>query len=832
MGDLSLKAKLVLFCLCLGVLPLTVMGIQGVHSASSSLSRQSFEHLESVRDAKKAAMDELSAKWFAEVKMYASVKEVFSSIAMLADYFMGKAKPGEKMDVDTPEFEDSYQFVAPAFAPFIEVLGYQDALLIDEYGRVLFSAKKGREMGEDVNKGALASSNLGQAWSRAIKGETVLVDFAPYPPLDGRPAAFVASPVRNHVGGIDGVAVFRLAPEDMAPIMSQRSGMGRTGESYLVGQDGLMRSDSFRDPQAHTVATSFADPQKGRAITAPVSKALEGESGAMLAKDFRGQDVLAAYTPVTAGDVTWALVAEIDQAEAFAPVGRLELAAAVTGVLAALVIAFLAINFLRREILDPFAGMQVFLHNLSQGNFRAMLLGRYKAEMGDLAHGLYKMVLQLKNKLGFSGGILSAMTAACVVVDTEGRLSFVNQRLLDLMELPGIPDDYMGQEVGEFFAGTPMGDLMGDCAECESGLRHGEYPAKGRRGRDIFVRQDVALLHDLDGRLLGTFSLFADLTEIKLQEAQIRSKHEMITQVAEQADDISDRVSQSAEQLAGQAAHITYGAGQQTERLREATQSMEQMNTTLMTMAQSAEQAAGSAEAAKSRAMEGSQVVERSVAAIEELVGLSTTLRDNMHRLGTEAKSIGNIITVIEDIADQTNLLALNAAIEAARAGEHGRGFAVVADEVRKLAEKTMSATRQVSDTVVSIQDASERNLKSTDKAFEAIGAASDLVKRSGESLGRIVELCMAAASQVTAIANSAQDQSSAHDLVHGVVAEVGHIAEDTAHAMNETAEAVNYLAEQAGHLKRLIEAMRREDYTEEAQTGGYALQALSGKLM
>jgi methyl-accepting chemotaxis protein len=306
----------------------------------------------------------------------------------------------------------------------------------------------------------------------------------------------------------------------------------------------------------------------------------------------------------------------------------------------------------------------------------------------------------------------------------------------------------------------------------------------------------------------------------------------MITQVAEQADDISDRVSQSAEQLAGQAAHITYGAGQQTERLREATQSMEQMNTTLMTMAQSAEQAAGSAEAAKSRAMEGSQVVERSVAAIEELVGLSTTLRDNMHRLGTEAKSIGNIITVIEDIADQTNLLALNAAIEAARAGEHGRGFAVVADEVRKLAEKTMSATRQVSDTVVSIQDASERNLKSTDKAFEAIGAASDLVKRSGESLGRIVELCMAAASQVTAIANSAQDQSSAHDLVHGVVAEVGHIAEDTAHAMNETAEAVNYLAEQAGHLKRLIEAMRREDYTEEAQTGGYALQALSGKLM
>ena len=132
-----------------------------------------------------------------------------------------------------------------------------------------------------------------------------------------------------------------------------------------------------------------------------------------------------------------------------------------------------------------------------------------------------------------------------------------------------------------------------------------------------------------------------------------------------------------------------------------------------------------------------------------------------MGELGKQAQGIGQIITVIEDIADQTNLLALNAAIEAARAGEAGRGFAVVADEVRKLAEKTMSATREVVDFVGAIQDCAQKNVVATDSAVKLVEESTGLAGQSGEALHAIVGMVQRTADQVRAIATASEEQSS-----------------------------------------------------------------------
>ncbi|MBI4807226.1 MAG: PAS domain-containing protein [Desulfovibrio sp.] len=805
----SLRAKLILFCLAIGILPLAFMGVYSVRQASDSLSMQAFSQLESVRDSRKQSLLQLVDKWHAEVRIYASVKEVYSSIAMLRDIFMGKAKPGLRADTSDPEFVEMVQFVAPAFQPFVSVLGYEDAILVDDYGRVLFTVQKGLELGEDLANGPLKDSALARAWQKALKGQTVFEDFAPHIPLQGEPTAFVASPVRNHVGGIDGVALLRLSPKDLAPIMKPRSGKDDSGESYLVGADRLMRSDSASYPQSHSVGASFANPAQGKMDTLFVSEALSGRTGSELSKDISGKSVLAAYAPISVGESTWALVTVIDEAEAFAAVSRLTHASLLLGLATAVIILVCSVAFLRREIILPFKSLQVFLDRIAEGDFQAELTGRFKSEMAILSGGLRRMVGELKNKLGFSQGILQAMTVPCLVTDPEGNILFVNSPLLELLEQDGPASRHVGTGVDRFFAGNPrLAQAPEKCFREKHPVQEVESKGCGARGRVFFVRQDCAPLYDLDGVPLGVFTLFTDLTEIKHQETLIRRQNEKITQVAEQANLIALHVAQGAEELSGQVDSIKVGAALQTTRLNETSKAMAEMNDTLIDVAKVASAAASSSDCAMTQAREGSDVVSECTVSIDAVFDLSRQQQQGMDELGRKATSIGRIIDVIDDIADQTNLLALNAAIEAARAGDAGRGFAVVAGEVRKLAEKTMAATREVSQSIEEIQRVTQLNIEGTQRSFSAIAQANDLVKRSGNALASIVEFTSSTADQVRRIAASAEEQSAAHHLVNSAVSEVNEIAQETSNGMVHTSEAVSYLAEQAAELKDLTDSM------------------------
>jgi methyl-accepting chemotaxis protein len=176
-----------------------------------------------------------------------------------------------------------------------------------------------------------------------------------------------------------------------------------------------------------------------------------------------------------------------------------------------------------------------------------------------------------------------------------------------------------------------------------------------------------------------------------------------------------------------------------------------------------------------------------------------------MASLGQEAQSIGQVVGVINDIADQTNLLALNAAIEAARAGEAGRGFAVVADEVRKLAEKTMVATKEVESRIRAIQDAAGSNIKSMDQAVSAVSDANALAERSGEAILAIVGHADATSGQVHSIAASAEEQSAASEQISRAITEINEVADDNVAGVEATSRAAHALAAMAGELKDLI---------------------------
>ena len=164
---------------------------------------------------------------------------------------------------------------------------------------------------------------------------------------------------------------------------------------------------------------------------------------------------------------------------------------------------------------------------------------------------------------------------------------------------------------------------------------------------------------------------------------------------------------------------------------------------------------------------------------------------------------------VIDDIADQTNLLALNAAIEAARAGEAGRGFAVVADEVRKLAEKTQTATKEVDAAIEDIRNRAHENAEATEEAVAAILRSTELAGKAGAAIEDIRESVVLTADQVRSIATAAEEQSATSEEVARSTEQINAISGETAQAMAEARNDLNALADLAASLKELIGRMQ-----------------------
>ena len=270
--------------------------------------------------------------------------------------------------------------------------------------------------------------------------------------------------------------------------------------------------------------------------------------------------------------------------------------------------------------------------------------------------------------------------------------------------------------------------------------------------------------------------------------------------------DASNQVMQSSGMLQENAAKMADQMECQAARVREIASAMTEMSASAAEVAQQAGEASKAAENSRGMATEGGKTVAGTVDgmhAIEEAVNSGTQC---VHTLGKRSEAIGQMIQIINDIADQTNLLALNAAIEAARAGEHGRGFAVVADEVRKLADRTQKATAEISQSISQIQSDTKAAVTAMDKGGIMVRDGVAKAGRAGNDLERIVTSAGNMTQMVNAIATAAAEQSSTTEEVSRSLEQISTASAETQKAAEQSASGIQQVAGKAGELKRLID--------------------------
>ena len=394
--------------------------------------------------------------------------------------------------------------------------------------------------------------------------------------------------------------------------------------------------------------------------------------------------------------------------------------------------------------------------------------------------------------------VIDSIPSPVVVLNKDLKANFLNTTARSLAG-----DDYKGHTCRELFNRDDDGSATCALTRAVSTLKsaHGETRAHPG-GRDLDITYAATPMLDREGRLASVLQLITDVTQIK-------DTQRTIVEVANEAMDISNRVAAASEQLSAQVEQVSQGTEVQSERAASTATAMEEMNAAVLEVARNAGEASEQANETREKAEHGVNMVNRVIEAIRTVNVVASELEGDMQELGSQAEAIGGVMNVISDIADQTNLLALNAAIEAARAGEAGRGFAVVADEVRKLAEKTMSATTEVGSSIQGIQQSTTSNIARVAAAGKSVNEATELAGTSGTALQEILDLVARNSALIAGIATAAEEQSATSEEINNSVEEVNRIAGETASGMIESASAVQELSNMAQQLRTLLDRLR-----------------------
>jgi len=371
----------------------------------------------------------------------------------------------------------------------------------------------------------------------------------------------------------------------------------------------------------------------------------------------------------------------------------------------------------------------------------------------------------------------------------------------------------LGKDISIIYTGAPLKDKAGKII---GGLEYVADVSDMKNREDYLARSTEAILVEMEkfskGDLTANIKIEKDGDDIaklfngfNLTVSNIKNMINQVREAVEATASASTQISSSAEEMAA-------GAQEQSSQTSEVAAAMEEMSRTVVETASNATAAAEASREASEKAQEGGGKLVASKKGMENIVNSTDEVGKKITSLATKTEQIGAIAQVIDDIADQTNLLALNAAIEAARAGEHGRGFAVVADEVRKLAENTTKATKEIAETIKAIQLEAKEATSSTKEAQEAVKNGLQLNEEVGEVLSQILESVENVTMQINQVAAASEEQSATAEQVSTNIEAINNVANESATGVQQIASASEDLNRLTENLSKIVEQFKLDD--------------------
>ncbi|MBI2418525.1 MAG: HAMP domain-containing protein [Ignavibacteriales bacterium] len=475
-------------------------------------------------------------------------------------------------------------------------------------------------------------------------------------------------------------------------------------------------------------------------------------------------------------------------------------------------------------VTKPITALAAAANKLATGDINVSVEAATNDEIGKLALSFKAMVENIKTQAGVAQKIADGnLDVRIVEKSTDDVLSHSMQKVVTTLQtlLAETKSLTIAALDGNLSKRGNANQFEGGYKEIVSGINATldtviKPMQEGSEVLQLMAKGDLTV--HMSGNYKGDFAMIKESIN-NLADSLCNVLGE-VTGAVQATASASTQISSSAEELAA-------GAQEQSAQTSEVASAVTQMTRTIIDTTSNIAKASETAKVSGQIAGEGGAVVSATIIGMNRVADVVTEAAATVKALGSSSDKIGEIVQVIDDIADQTNLLALNAAIEAARAGEQGRGFAVVADEVRKLAERTTKATKEIAMMIKQIQKDTGNAVVAMEKGTEEVNNGKNLAQKAELALQQIINSSSQVVDNISSVAAASEEQSSAIEEISKSIDAITAVTHESASGTQEIARAAEDLSRLTDNLQNIVTQFKISDYKADRSPGSNANKRL-----